>query len=159
MLTVRQQLLASIASEWDGIDMNTFQERLLLQKRIFFISMLGIDLGYKHSWYLKGPYSPALTRDGFAIAEAIQAGNFYLKELPAGVLTQVRDVIGRLKSNWGDARRMELMASVYYLATKNKDLDEQLIAEKLSQLKIEFSKEEAIEAFTFLHTQGLLKDE
>ena len=75
------------------------------------------------------------------------------------MLTQVRDVIGRLKSNWRDARRMELMASVYYLATKNKDLDAQLIAEKLSQLKIEFSKEEAIEAFTFLHTQGLLKNE
>jgi len=46
-------------------DMNTFSNRLRLQKIIYLMQADGFSFGYNFSYYLRGPYSTDLTSDGF----------------------------------------------------------------------------------------------
>ena len=47
--------------------MDTFEDRLRLQKLIYLLQAHGIYLGYDFSWYLHGPYCTTLSRRGFAL--------------------------------------------------------------------------------------------
>jgi len=44
-------------------DVNRFEDRLVAQKLVCLLELKGIDLGYPCSMYVRGPYSPELTRD------------------------------------------------------------------------------------------------
>ena len=50
----------------------TLSDRKLVQKAVFLAKHAGVDLGYSYGWYVYGPYSPALTRDYFALDESLQ---------------------------------------------------------------------------------------
>src|SRR5690349_17229058 len=52
-------------------DIDTVDDRKRIQKAIYLAQLPGIDLGYSFSWYVKGPYSPALTRDYYSLSEAL----------------------------------------------------------------------------------------
>ena len=46
--------------------MQTFDDRLKFQKRIYLLQELfGVPLGYSFGWYIRGPYSSELAHDGF----------------------------------------------------------------------------------------------
>jgi len=47
-------------------DMSQFDDRLIAQKLVCLLELKGIDLGYSCSLYVRGPYSPGLTKDLFA---------------------------------------------------------------------------------------------
>lgn len=47
--------------------MDTFDDRLLLQKFIYLLQAHGIYLGYDYSWYLRGPYCSTLATAGFML--------------------------------------------------------------------------------------------
>jgi len=47
-----------------------FNARLILQKTIYLLEEFGLNIGYYFSWYLRGPYSPALARDAYAVAKS-----------------------------------------------------------------------------------------
>lgn len=49
--------------------MGTFQDRLKLQKTVYLLQAFGVYLGYDFSWYLRGPYCPVLTTNGFILQE------------------------------------------------------------------------------------------
>jgi hypothetical protein len=53
------------------IDIETVDDRKRIQKAIYLGQLGGFDLGYRFGWYKKGPYSPALTRDYFALTHAL----------------------------------------------------------------------------------------
>jgi uncharacterized protein YwgA len=44
-------------------DLEDFDSRLKLQKYVFLARKFGLDLGYKFSMYIRGPYSPDLAQD------------------------------------------------------------------------------------------------
>ena len=48
-----------------GVERNidTLENRIRLQKAIYLSQAAGVPLGYRFSWYVKGPYSTRLTRD------------------------------------------------------------------------------------------------
>jgi len=52
-------------------DDKSFERRLRIQKIMYFIvsKKLDSDLNYKYSVYLRGPYSPDLSKDYFGISE------------------------------------------------------------------------------------------
>lgn len=47
--------------------MDTFDDRLRLQKFIYLLQAHGVYLGYDFSWYLRGPYCSSLATDGFIL--------------------------------------------------------------------------------------------
>jgi len=62
----------------DGLNLpfriDSFMDRLIMQKAVYLAQAAGVHLGYYYHWYLYGPYSRSLTRDEFAIATDISAG-------------------------------------------------------------------------------------
>lgn len=45
----------------------SFADRLRLQKTVYLLQAFGIYLGYDFSWYLRGPYCPSLAINAFAL--------------------------------------------------------------------------------------------
>jgi uncharacterized protein YwgA len=52
---------------YPAFDMLSFSNRLKLQKIIYILQAHGINLGYCFNFYLHGPYSTDLARNGFQI--------------------------------------------------------------------------------------------
>ena len=44
-----------------------FNERLILQKTIYLMQSFNLFIGYHFNWYIRGPYSPVLTKDAFKL--------------------------------------------------------------------------------------------
>lgn len=111
-------------------DTSTFQNRLALQKAAYLAQAAGLNLGYRHTWYRKGPYSPDLTRDYFALAETPDVARGYklrddvdqrLRAVAAYTLPPTGVTLTR--DNW-----LELLASVHYLRKKIGRSEEQAAA-------------------------------
>ena len=49
--------------------MNTFRDRLRLQKTIYLLQVFDVCLGYDFLWYLRGPYCSILTTNGFLLQD------------------------------------------------------------------------------------------
>jgi uncharacterized protein YwgA len=46
---------------------SNFNDRLILQKTIYLMQKSNLFIGYHYNYYLRGPYSPALTRDTYEL--------------------------------------------------------------------------------------------
>lgn len=46
-------------------------DRKRLQKAVYLGQLSGVDLGYRFSWYVMGPYSPPLTRDYYELSDEL----------------------------------------------------------------------------------------
>lgn len=101
--------------------LQTFSERLNVQKKVYLVQALGYDLGYRFSWYLRGPYSRHLTEDAFALRDELAAGDNDADGFD--LADSVKGIVGRAKELWKlpnglnlDADRwLELLASLHYL--------------------------------------------
>ena len=141
MLTPRQQLLAAIIDAIGGVDLTRFRDRLLLQKRVFLLMVKGIDLGYSFSWYLRGPYCPALTKDAFAVDEEMRRVSPMwtgFATMPATLKQGIADVRNAFGAYWNDPEQLELLASVLFLVKSTGELDPKVIAKSLHELKPRF---------------------
>ena len=63
----RKILLDILLSDFGGIALDSFDKRLILQKRIYLLQLFGIDLRYRYNWYVRGPYCPSLTEEAFEL--------------------------------------------------------------------------------------------
>ncbi len=107
------------------------QDRLRVQKAVYLAqSVAGVDLGYRYGWYIKGPYSPSLTRDYYALDEALIASENALEgfALRGGIKRQLIKLKGHLKPPDGveidQPEWLELLASVDYLKRVSSASDE-----------------------------------
>ena len=121
-------------------NIDTVNDRKKVQKAVYLGQLTGIDLGYRFGWYLKGPYSPSLTRDYFDLEEALASGDrdHEDKELEKSIVRKLRKVVPIMKhaqnvqlpqEDW-----LELIASVHFLrqvrGLSNKDTLTTLKTEK-----------------------------
>lgn len=63
--TVLQLVLNSLQLE---NSISTISDRIALQKVVCLTQEAGLQLGYSFSWYVRGPYSPALASDYYQLA-------------------------------------------------------------------------------------------
>jgi uncharacterized protein YwgA len=105
-------------------NIDTVDERKRVQKSIYLGQIAGVDLGYHFGWYLKGPYSPELTKDYYDLDEAITDGDQeYLKKDLKGQLKESLQSIRPIVNPPGDVSLsqedwLELLASVHYQFSK-----------------------------------------
>lgn len=66
-MTSRKILLSILLDEFDGLELDGFDDRLTLQKRIYLLQLFGVDLRYQYNWYVRGPYCPSLTEEAFEL--------------------------------------------------------------------------------------------
>ena len=77
-----QQVRLGLVLKEAGVELavRQFDQRLILQKAIHLLQEGGVHLGYHFRWYLRGPYSPRLTEDVFAVAALPEKGAGELKD-------------------------------------------------------------------------------
>jgi len=97
-------------------DMENFDERLRLQKIVYLLWAYGISLGYGFNWYVRGPYSPKLASDGYALDDELfeRGSKIQLNDDKTVVesLNEFNDIIGE-KIN--DSLYLEILASLHYI--------------------------------------------
>ena len=91
-----------------------FVNRVKLQKYVYIAQRFGLELPYKHSIYLYGPYSETLTDDYYRMAE-----NPDLYEAAQADLPSEFDQDGFLKAVRNDARWLEIATT---LMERNKEI-------------------------------------
>jgi uncharacterized protein YwgA len=161
----RQQIGVKLAIDGLGLKfkVDTFMDRLIMQKTVYLAQAAGVNLGYYYHWYLYGPYSPSLTRDEFAIAMDIspdmdESRGWKLDEQSSKRLEDMRGIFDEPNRD-ALARKLELLASVHFLVDRKQvtGVDKSQITETLKRFKKDFSEEDVKEALEELKSHDLLK--
>ena len=115
-------------------------DRKRVQKAVYLVQQVGLDLGYQYGWYVMGPYSSALTRDYYELAASLEEGE---EDFPAVELRgPVRERLERVKPlmtvpeqcSLDQPSWLELIASVHYLQ-KIRGLNADAADQELQKLK------------------------
>ena len=141
----------------EPINMQTFEDRLLLQKRVYFLQEFGVPFGYSFGWYIRGPYSSELADDGFENQNLSKSSNKnmekYSKILPKPEsddkegLKKAEKFFERIKeSGISEDRLLELTSSLHFLINEWFENDYSAAAKKLRKRKPKFSAKEIEEA-------------
>jgi uncharacterized protein YwgA len=123
-----------------GNNINTQEDRVGIQKLICLTQEAGLQLGYSFNWYVRGPYSPALTSDYYQIASAKEsveadACKFVLSDAARNALAKVKSVMNVPEGvllptvQW-----LELVASIAFL-TKSYRFNRQQAENKIRESK------------------------
>src|SRR6185295_9114270 len=102
----------------ENAEISSVEDRLRIQKAVYLAQLGGADLGYRYSWYLKGPYSTTLTQDYYALHKSLESGDdaYDSKQLKEGISASLRKArnylrkpvqVGLSKPSW-----YELLASI-----------------------------------------------
>lgn len=143
------------------INMDTFENRLLLQKRIYFIQELGIPFEYSFGWYIRGPYSSELADDGFEneSISKLSHSNWekfsqflpILEDSERKTLTAAHEFFSEVKEcanamGISEDRLLELLSSLHFLMTNWLHGDYDAASKRLLKLKPAFSDSEIKQA-------------
>ena len=120
-------------------DISTRDSRIKLQKLICLTQITGLKLGYGFSWYVRGPYSPSLTSDYYALANSPEEGvglpeGLVLTEESTRKLETVRNLAQVPNVDLDEVGWLELLASVAFLR-KSSRLSEESARTKISESK------------------------
>jgi len=102
----------------EDFDCSEFLCRLKMQKLIYLILQMGINIGeYNFSWYKHGPYSQQLQNDMLSMAPVVSAkGNLQYSRRAKDAVRQVSESLQKPKgSPYGSADWAECIASIHYL--------------------------------------------
>ena len=158
----RQQIGVKLAVDGLGLQfkIDTFEDRLILQKAVYLAQAAGVHLGYYYQWYLHGPYSPSLTRDEYAVAEALARDMDDSKswKLDADSLSTLKRLQGLVPERQKRRRKLELLASVHFLIERKQvqGRDVGQLSDILRRYNKDFSQDEIQQAMEELDEYGLL---
>ncbi|WP_052071675.1 hypothetical protein [Sphingopyxis sp. MWB1] len=96
-------------------DISTVDQRMEVQKAVYLAQAAGVPLGYTYGWYIKGPYSPSLTRDYYSLlGEGVPHGTT-LREAAAARVDEIGQLMEVPIGSLDRPKRLELLASLHYL--------------------------------------------
>ena len=132
-----------------NIAIETFEKRMILQKKIYLLQLTGVDLEYRYNWYIYGPYSPALAHTAFTLREEIKYDDEFNKyELNSKTKSKF-DTLDKIfglpfTPETNEPEWLELLASLHYLkhiaywpGKSNPEFEE--VFEKLKESKPHFT--------------------
>lgn len=131
----------------ETFSIGSFSDRLLVQKKIYLAQSLGVDLGYRYNWYLKGPYSPELTTEAYQVipfGEDKFEGYDFDEDIN-DIINQVNELSNhpnKERAHLNEADWYELLASVHYLTTNRQYGEKDKVRKKLIEEKPKYSKEQ-----------------
>jgi uncharacterized protein YwgA len=102
---------------------DSFEDRLRVQKVAFVLQQCGVRLNYRYSWYLHGPYSSELTSDLYRIAS--QHDYFADRTQNLSFVPEIHERVNKLREILGpilnDAQLLEAIASILYIGRSWKE--------------------------------------
>lgn len=164
-MTQSQILLAkSLEAAGMQLSVDSFDDRLILQKAVYLLQSAGIRMGYRFRWYLKGPYSPDMTADAFALTGsgaggASELGRWKLDQESAAVAGRLQALLAAPGEGKTDrAKRLELLGSLLFLLNTRQATpsDPAKASEILKSNGKPFSTDDVSRAITELKNYGLV---
>src|SRR5271170_4633462 len=162
----RQQILLakSLEAAKVSLSVNTFNERLILQKSAYLLQAAGINMGYRFQWYIRGPYSPDITAGAFGIVNEGESGKNELEKWKLDNKSSARahslqPLLSKESESMTDrARRLELLASTLFLfkTEQAKPSDPEGTSKILEKNNKDFSINEVKLAVKEMKAHGLL---
>jgi hypothetical protein len=106
-------------------------DRKRIQKAVYLAQAAGVNLSYVFGWYVMGPYSPALTRDYYSLASALDADD--KGHVGKALRPDLKDKLDSLQPliepppgiDLSQEDWLELLASIHFLLTVSKFTDEE----------------------------------
>jgi uncharacterized protein YwgA len=133
-----------------------FNDRLILQKTVYLMEKFGLHIGYYFSWYLRGPYSPSLARDAYALAKT------YSEIKPVRFANPAKEnrfceFLAFIKPFSSSERDLERIASIHFLCKAYPDTQSKEIYFKIKGKIPSITITEFEETKTLLKENGLLE--
>lgn len=146
-----------------AISKDSFDDRLICQKKIYLLQALGTDLGYTYNWYVRGPYSPSLTNYVYTNLEVLENNdfsNYKLAKKAQDNVDKVNDLINSIRQDFYGASWYEILASLLYIYNNKeswgiKNGKEELY-DTLINAKPQYTKEQCKYAFDVLENNGFI---
>jgi uncharacterized protein YwgA len=146
----QSRILLKLALDEIGLGelkLDTFKDRLCIQKKVYLVQTAGLDLGYRYNWYLKGPYCPKLTEDVYLLKGELEKEENEYKEYELN--EKAKECIKKAKkildlppdTQIDEAEWVELLASLHYLkmiAYWSEEPSKKSVIEKLLNVKSQF---------------------
>lgn len=137
------------------INKDSFDDRLLSQKKIYLLEQLGVDLGYSYNWYIRGPYSPDLTTYIFNNLDMLKEQDFSSYKISNSVeqeIQKINNMVDSKPSELSVPSWYELLASVLYI---KKNWNSPDCYQSLIEHKPQYTKEQYELAINQLKEIGL----
>lgn len=112
-----------------------FEDKLIIQKTVCILGMLGFDMGYRFSMYVRGPYSPDLTKHIYRnqrIVENLKT-DYSLTKREKELIEKVKEASDNL-----DFVLLEIMTTYAFL--RKSGLEAREAKERLKRLKSFYSE-------------------
>lgn len=98
-----------------ALDTSSMESRIQMQKAIYLAQAIGVDLGYRFGWYVRGPYSSALADDYYGAAKDPRLQQFVAAENLKVQLEPLAKVISKAPQTVSAAGWLEAVASLDYM--------------------------------------------
>jgi uncharacterized protein YwgA len=155
VVTARQFLLAGVLARIGKFSLDSFQDRLKLQKTVYLLQAFGIFLGYNFNWYVYGPYSPGLASDAFGMAPGLT--NFEPIWFSDPEVENRFEQFLRFVSQKKDSPDwLELVASIHMLRQMYPQKSREEIFDRMAAKQPHLPNEERVAAWGCLLRQGLI---
>jgi uncharacterized protein YwgA len=135
--------------------MATFEARLKLQKTVYLMQAFDLYLGYDFNWYIRGPYCPELTRDGYSLInvyDTLSNGQFSDLEAQERFEAFSKFVAGHEH----DADWLEIVASIHFLKRMYPQIPKSEILQIVKNKQEYFTLLQCEDAWSYLERWGKL---
>lgn len=153
----RIEILLSIVSKLGNVNIQKlkedFSERLLIQKTAYLLQVFDLNLGYRYTWYLHGPYSKELTTDIYNINTSLKVVEIHFTD--EFFKNKFQKLLDFLSDKNKDPRWLELITSVHFLRHLNKPKEEIL---KIITIEKNFTEDDFNHAWSYLKSNSLISD-
>jgi len=138
--------------EISDIDIKTFDDRKKLQKTVYFLQKMGLNMGYKFGWYIHGPYSSDLTKDAFEYYS--QKETLDTTESPE-ILPFEKEILEKITKFFGNSKddpdMLEILASLDFIHNTAyipdvEEMNKDVVLTQLKKLKPNKFKNQDIES-------------
>lgn len=147
-----------------AVSKDSFDDRLICQKKIYLLQSLGTDLGYTYNWYVRGPYSPSLTSYIYNNLEVLSSNdfsNYHLSKVAEDNINQVNTLLEDKREDFGVASWYELLASLLYIYknSRNWNIDQKpdSLFKALIEQKPQYNEEQCNYALDVLAKRGFVQ--
>ena len=131
--------------------MDTFDDRLKLQKFIYLLQAFDIYLGYDFSWYLRGPYCSSLATSGFALTNVYETfPSRKTKFVDPEVQHRFEKFQEFIKNRKTDNIFLEIAASLHRLNATDKSEDKDPVRMLMDKKPGLFSEKQCREIWEYL---------
>ena len=90
--------------------LETISDRIKIQKLVYLAEVFGLDTGFSFTWYVRGPYSPELTKVMFDGANGKSSGLAEDRDQ-----TKIEELKKFLGNDINSSEKLELIASLHYV--------------------------------------------